>query len=147
MLEVLTVDNHADGPYLFLQLLKQDRERAFEALELLSLNGGNQSGAGIGAIDEEGNVHPDQFLREITLGNVRERRFSEIWTGQNGILEWFRSKGLHVKGRCSLCSFLEVCNGNFRARALAVFSDLWQEDPQCYLTEEEIRSLKRDPEG
>jgi hypothetical protein len=33
--EVLTVDNHADGPYLYLRLLKEDPERAAEVLELL----------------------------------------------------------------------------------------------------------------
>jgi MoaA/NifB/PqqE/SkfB family radical SAM enzyme len=39
-LEILTVDNQADGPYLWLKLRKEGRHReAAKALELLSLNG------------------------------------------------------------------------------------------------------------
>ena len=33
--EVLTVDNHADGPYVYLRMLKENPERAEEVLELL----------------------------------------------------------------------------------------------------------------
>ena len=33
--EILTVDNHADGPYLYMRLLREDPERAGEVLELL----------------------------------------------------------------------------------------------------------------
>ncbi len=33
--EVLTVDNHADGPYIYLKLLQEDPRRAAEVLELL----------------------------------------------------------------------------------------------------------------
>ncbi|GAG24420.1 unnamed protein product, partial [marine sediment metagenome] len=42
--EVLTVDNHADGPYLYLRMLKENNPRAGEVLELLKMNGGNSSG-------------------------------------------------------------------------------------------------------
>ena len=31
-------------------------------------------------IDNLGNVHPDTFWWDYTIGNVRERPFSEIWT-------------------------------------------------------------------
>jgi MoaA/NifB/PqqE/SkfB family radical SAM enzyme len=41
--EVLTVDNHADGPYIYLRLLKENPERAKEVLELLKWNEGNNS--------------------------------------------------------------------------------------------------------
>ncbi|MGO9175856.1 MAG: radical SAM protein, partial [Desulfobaccales bacterium] len=44
--EVLTVDNHADGPYIYLKLLKEDPRRAAEVLELLKMNEGNNSGRG-----------------------------------------------------------------------------------------------------
>ena len=48
--EVLTVDNHADGPYVYLRLLKEDPERAKEVYELLQMNEGNNTGRGIGCI-------------------------------------------------------------------------------------------------
>ena len=46
-------------------------------------------------------------------------------------------KGL-LKGRCARCQYLDLCNGNLRVRAEAVFGDVWAEDPACYLTDEEI---------
>ena len=65
--EVLTVDNHADGPYIYLKLLKEDPARAAEVLELLKMNEGNSSGRGIGCISWDGAVHADQFWRHHTL--------------------------------------------------------------------------------
>ena len=78
--EVLTVDNHADGPYLYLRLLKENPERAREVLELLKMNQGNSSGIGIGCVSWDGEVYADQFWRHYSFGNVKNRPFSEIWT-------------------------------------------------------------------
>ncbi len=78
--EVLTVDNHADGPHLYLRLTREDPERAAEVLKLLQMNEGNNSGRGIGCVSWDGAVHADQFWRHHSFGNVRERRFSQIWT-------------------------------------------------------------------
>jgi len=137
--EVLTVDNHADGPYLYLRMLKEDPRRAAEVLELLKMNEGNSSGNGIGCISWDGEVHPDQFWRDILLGNVRQRPFSEIWTDPaNELLTRLKDKKPHLQGRCATCRWLDVCGGNFRARAEAVTGELWAPDPACYLTDEEI---------
>ncbi len=137
--EVLTVDNHADGPYLYLRMLREGDPRAERALELLRMNGGNSSGVGIGCVSWDGTVFPDQFWRTHPLGNVRERPFSEIWTDlSNSFLARLKDKQNHVKGRCAACRFLELCAGNFRARAEAVTGDPWASDPACYLTDEEI---------
>ena len=137
--EVLTVDNHADGPYLWMRLQKEDPKRAEEVFELLQFNEGNSSGRGIGCISWDGKVHADQFWREHVFGNVLERPFSEIWTDPNiELLHKMKDKRPHVKGRCSKCRFLDICGGNFRARAEAVHGDIWAEDPACYLTDEEI---------
>ena len=78
--EVLTVDNHADGVHLYLRMLREGNPRAETVRELLLMNGGNSSGTGIGCVSWDGSVHLDQFWRHVTLGNVRERKFSEIWT-------------------------------------------------------------------
>jgi 12,18-didecarboxysiroheme deacetylase len=138
--EVLTVDNHADGPYLWMRLLKEDPERAKEVLELLSFNEGNSSGRGIGCISWNGDVSPDQFWRHHVQGNVLDRPFSEIWTDEdNDFLMKLKDKKQHVGGRCADCRFLHVCGGNFRARAEAYHDDCWAEDPACYLTDEEIK--------
>ena len=137
--EVLTVDNHADGPFIYLRLLKEDPRRASEVLTLLKMNEGNSSGVGIACIDEKGNVHADQFWRHLSFGNVRERPFSAIWTDlSNPVMARLKEKRKHVGGRCSACRWLDVCAGNFRVRAEAATGDLWAHDPQCYLTDAEI---------
>ncbi|MDA3918251.1 MAG: 12,18-didecarboxysiroheme deacetylase [Deltaproteobacteria bacterium] len=138
--EVLTVDNHADGPYVYKRLLNEDPERAAEVLELLEMNEGNSSGRGIGCISWDGEVHPDQFWREKSLGNIKQRPFSKIWTDvDNEFLMKLKEKKKYVKGRCAGCRWLDICGGNFRARAESVANDPWDSDPACYLTDEEIK--------
>jgi 12,18-didecarboxysiroheme deacetylase len=137
--EVLTVDNHADGPYVYLRLLKENPERAKEVLKLLEMNEGNSSGRGIGCISWNGDVHADQFWRHHSFGNVRQRPFSEIWTDTtDSLLMKLKDKKNHVTGRCATCGWLDICAGNFRVRAEALYDDIWAPDPACYLTDEEI---------
>jgi len=137
--EVLLVANHADGVYLYLKAREKDPERAGRVLELLRINGGNNSGIRIGAVDERGDVHPDQFWRTLTLGNVRHRPFGEIWLDtSHPVMAGLKDRRGRLKGRCAACKYLELCNGNLRSRAEAVFDDMWAEDPACYLTDEEI---------
>lgn len=137
--EVLTVDNHADGPYLYLRLLKENPERAREVLELLQMNEGNSSGIGIGCISWDGEVHADQFWRHYSFGNVKDRPFSEIWTDTSDpLMKKLKEKKKHAKGRCATCRWLDICAGNFRVRSEAVTGDIWAPDPACYLKNEEI---------
>ena len=137
--EILTVDNHADGPYVWMRMKREDPKRAEEVFELLQYNEGNSSGRGIGCISWDGKVHADQFWRDHTFGNVLERPFSQIWDDtQIELLHKLKDKKAHVKGRCAKCQFLNICGGNFRARAEAFYGDEWAQDPACYLTDEEI---------
>jgi len=137
--EILTVDNHADGVYVYLKLRQSDPQKAERAYQLLLQNGGNRSGIAIAAVDWEGNVHPDQFTPQYTLGNIRKKSFPEIWTDpSHPILAGLRNRRPLLKGRCARCQWLEICNGNLRSRAEAVFNDFWAPDPACYLTDEEI---------
>ncbi|MFA4915558.1 MAG: 12,18-didecarboxysiroheme deacetylase [Syntrophales bacterium] len=138
--DILTVDNHADGPYLYLRLLGENPKRAEEVMKLLLMNGGNSSGHGIGCVSWDGEVHADQFWRGVSFGNVRQRPFSEIWTDtSNELMAKLKDKKHNVKGRCASCRWLNICAGNFRARAEAVTGDIWASDPACYLTGEEIK--------
>ncbi len=137
--EILTVSNHADAAYLYLKLKEQDPQRASKVLELLRVNGGNNSGIKIGAVDDLGNVHPDQFWWHYSLGNVRQRKFGDIWTDTSEpLLQGLKNRKKLLKGRCSPCQYLDICNGNLRVRAEAVYGDVWAEDPACYLSNEEI---------
>ena len=137
--EILTVGNHADGVYLYLRLRKQDPERASRVLELLRVNGGNNAGVRIGAVDCLGNVHPDQFWQQAVVGNVRERKFGEIWSDPSQpLLAGLRERKKLLEGRCARCQYLDLCNGNLRVRAEAAYGNAWAEDPACYLSDEEI---------
>jgi 12,18-didecarboxysiroheme deacetylase len=137
--EVLTVDNHADGPYLYLRMLQENPQRAAEVLELLEMNEGNNSGRGIGCVSWDGNVYADQFWRHHSFGNVRQRPFSQIWTEpEDPLLLQLKEKKKYVQGRCAACRWLDICGGNFRVRAEALTGDVWAPDPACYLTDEEI---------
>jgi radical SAM protein with 4Fe4S-binding SPASM domain len=140
-IEIFTVDNHADNVYLYLKLREEDPERAEEVLALMRWNGGglHSSGVGVADIDWLGNVHPDQFWMSHTLGNVRERPFSEIWQDlSDPLLAGLRNRAPKLGGRCGACQWQDVCGGSFRVRALQVHGDPWAEDPGCYLTDEEI---------
>ncbi len=140
-INILTVDNHTDGVYLYLKLLKENSGRAEEVRTLLSWNGGgaNSTGVGIGNIDFNGNVHPDQFWQDHTLGNIRERSFGDIWMDESDpIMHGLKNKAEHIKGRCRVCKFTDMCTGAMRVRGYRTYGDPWAPDPQCYLTDEEI---------
>lgn len=141
-MEVLTVDNHCDGPYVYFRLLKEDPERAKDVFELLQMNQGNSSGIGIGCVSWDGSVHADQFWRHYSFGNVKERKFSEIWTDtSNELMSGLKNRKPLIKDnadRCAKCKWFNICNGNFRVRAEAIYDNVWADDPACYLTEEEI---------
>jgi radical SAM protein with 4Fe4S-binding SPASM domain len=137
--EVLTVDNQADGPFLYMKMKAEGRDReADNALELLRLNGGASSGHGIGCVSWNGDVHPDQFWRSVRLGNVRERPFPAIWNDPSDrLLAALRDKKAHLTGRCRSCRFLDACGGGLRARAAFSGGGAWAPDPACYLTDAE----------
>lgn len=139
--EVLTVANHADGPYGYLHLRRENPARAEEALLLLRRNGGNRSGEAIACVSWDGSVHPDQFWRNRVLGNIRETPLHRLWSDPppGSLLASLRNRKPFLPSRCRTCRFLGVCNGNLRARADLTGAGIWGEDPGCYLTDEEIR--------
>jgi len=139
--EILTVDNHCDGPYLYLRMLGDGHPRAQQVLDMLAWNGGGRysSGVGIANIDFYGNVHADQFSMFRSFGNIRRRRFSEIWQDTSDpIMAGLKDKLPLLKGRCGSCRFKEICGGALRARAEIMTGDPWASDPACYLSDVEI---------
>lgn len=137
--DILTVDNHADAAFLWMRVNEQQPERADEVRRMLAWNGGNQSGVAVGCIDSTGEVHADQFSWDYSFGNVKKRRFSEIWTDTSDPrMAILKDRKKHLKGRCAACKYLEICNGNLRARAEKHYGDFLAPDPACYLTDEEI---------
>jgi radical SAM protein with 4Fe4S-binding SPASM domain len=139
--DILTVDNHVDGVYIYLKLREECPVRADEVRRLISKNGGglSSSGVGIGCIDYDGKVHPDQFWLHGSLGDVRQRPFSEIWSDPaDTLLAGLRDRRSRIKGRCRLCRYFDCCGGGLRVRADLYFGDPWAPEPACYLYDSEI---------
>jgi heme d1 biosynthesis radical SAM protein NirJ len=140
--DYVTGNNDADGVYL----LHWARER-FPHLEghlraKLAQWGGNATGVNIANIDNLGNVHPDTYWWNTSLGNVKERPFSQIWTDtSHPIMAGLKRKPRAVKGRCAQCAYFDICGGNTRVRAMQLTGDPWAEDPACYLEDAEVGVL------
>ncbi|MCX7220592.1 MAG: heme d1 biosynthesis radical SAM protein NirJ [Burkholderiales bacterium] len=137
--EFVTGNNDADGVYLLQWVRARFPEREAALRAKLAQWGGNSSGVNVANIDNLGVVHPDTFWWHYPLGNVRERKFSDIWTDlSDPLMAGLKAVPRQIKGRCGECSYFDVCGGNTRVRALQLTDDPWQEDPACYLSDEEI---------
>jgi heme d1 biosynthesis radical SAM protein NirJ len=137
--EFVTGNNDADGVYLLKWVRARFPERAAHLETKLAQWGGNSSGVNVANIDNLGNVHPDTFWWDYTLGNVKERRFSEIWTDTSDpIMAGLKSRPRRVGGRCGECAYFSICGGNTRVRAWQAYGDAWAEDPACYLDDDEL---------
>jgi radical SAM protein with 4Fe4S-binding SPASM domain len=138
--EVLTVGNHADGPYLLLRMNREKHPGYESAKELLTAAGGNKSGQNIACIGWDGTVFADQFWREYPLGNVRRQSFGAIWDNPTEpVLAKLRDKDNFVHPRCKACRWFKFCKGNYRFLGGDPAIENWVLEPPCYLGEEEIR--------
>lgn len=139
--EFTTGNNDADGVYFLHWVRRRFPERAAHVEAKLRQWGGNSSGINVANIDNLGNVHPDTMWWHYTLGNVKERPFSQIWPDTaDPLMAGLKRYPRAVKGRCGTCAYLPICNGNTRVRAQQTTGDAWAEDPGCYLDDEEIAS-------
>jgi len=137
--EVLTVDNHADGPYLLVRMKRQNNPRYDEAQKLLLANGGNQIGEKIVCVGWNGDVYPDQFWRNYSLGNVKEKTLKTVWqNASDPVLNKLRRKADFADKRCLRCRWFNLCKGNFRFLGGDSGDENWLLEPPCYLTDEEI---------
>ena len=137
--EYVTGNNDADGVYLLMWVRKHLPHLEDFARQRLQAWGGNSSGVNVANIDNLGNVHPDTFWWDYHLGNVKTRPFSEIWMDRSDpLMAGLNQAQRPLKGRCGLCEYKAICGGNTRVRAYQLTGDPWQEDPACYLLDEEI---------
>jgi heme d1 biosynthesis radical SAM protein NirJ len=137
--EFVTGNNDADGVYLLQWIARRFPDKLDHMHQRLQQWGGNASGVNISNIDNLGNVHPDTFWWDYNLGNVRERPFSEIWQDTSDpLMAGLKAQPRPLKGRCAACQHRDICGGNTRVRAWQLTGDPWQEDPACYLTDDEI---------
>jgi radical SAM protein with 4Fe4S-binding SPASM domain len=130
-IDIVTGNNEADAVLFYHKFTEKYPEKAELLYENLKIWGGNQAGVRIADIDYRGYVKPDTYF-PLKLGNIREKNFYEIWNS-NGILSELRKHPRNINGKCKECRFIDICNGNSRARAYAVYGDYFAEDPECYI--------------
>lgn len=137
--EFVTGNNDADGVYLLHWIAARFPEKTAHIRAKLQQWGGNASGVNVANIDNLGNVHPDTMWWHETLGNVKERPFSAIWSDlSNPLMAGLRQHPRSLEGRCGACQYRDICNGSSRVRAQQVTGNPWAEDPGCYLHDPEI---------
>ncbi|PZX33856.1 nitrite reductase heme d1 biosynthesis protein [Cupriavidus phytorum] len=137
--DFVTGNNDADGVYLLYWIASRFPHRVADMRQRLERWGGNATGVGVANIDNLGNVHPDTMWWHVTLGNVRQRPFGEIWADRaDPLMAGLASTPRPLQGRCADCAHRAICNGNTRVRAFALTGNAWAEDPGCYLSDAEI---------
>ena len=145
--EVLTVGNHCDGPYLLVKMAKETQSSKLKtqnyekARQLLLASGGNKTGEKIICISWNGSVYPDQFWRNYSVGNVKDKTFKAIWENSNEpVLKKLRDRSQFAEERCLGCGWFDLCKGNFRFLGAEANDENWLNEPACYLTDEEIKT-------
>ena len=137
--EVLTVDNHCDGPYLLIKMQKEKNSRYDEAGRLLLANGGNKIGEKLVCVGWDGSLHLDQFWRNYSLGNVKDKTFKQIWENSaEPVLTKLRNKSQFADPRCLKCKWFDLCKGNFRFLGSDPADENWLNEPPCFLSDTEI---------
>lgn len=145
-MEIVTGNNDADGVFLYHWVLRRFPHAAAHMRAKLVQWGGNASGVNVANIDNTGEVHPDTFWWSYSLGNVKQRRFSEIWADvSDPLMRGLKARPRTIGGRCGACRHFDICGGNTRVRALQLTGDPWAEDPACYLSDEEIGAATASP--
>lgn len=137
--EFTTGNNDADGVYFLHWVRRRFPEHQAHIEAKLAQWGGNASGVNVANIDNLGHVHPDTMWWHHNLGNVRQRAFGDIWNDTSDpLMAGLKASPRQIKGRCGECRHFAICGGNTRVRAQQLTGDPWQEDPACYLTDQEI---------
>ncbi|MFB6073200.1 MAG: TIGR04347 family pseudo-SAM/SPASM protein [Halobacterium sp.] len=139
-IETLLVGNYADAGFL-VEYAREELgdDQAARIRRYLEANGGDPTGERIADVDYQGNVHLTQFWQGYSLGNVRDRPFSELWTDdRNPLLSALRDREDRLGERCQTCQYQSVCRGGSRLRALSAGGP-FEPDPKCYLSEAERR--------
>jgi radical SAM protein with 4Fe4S-binding SPASM domain len=131
-IDIVTGNNEADSVLLLQEFGRRYPDKGAALRARLRRWGGNQAGARMLNINYKGEVRPDPFFQR-SVGNVLEKPFTEIWR-DDPFLGRLREQPRQLNGACKTCEYIDICNGNSRARSFAVHEDFFHEDPGCYFT-------------
>jgi len=124
------------GPQYWPFLLQRARISSGPLLRLAeTVFHGCSAGRGFVYVKPNGDVWPCPFI-EVSCGNVRETPFRRIWT-ESQVFEHLRERETRLKGRCGDCVYRRLCGG-CRGRTWAVTGDYLNEDPSCFIHNNDI---------
>jgi len=110
------------------QRARQDgKSVTVDAFGLDAMTRGCLGGTGFCFVSHVGQVQPCGYL-ELDCGNIRHRKFSEIWRDSK-IFKDLRDFSRY-QGKCGRCEYLRVCGG-CRARAYESTGNYLAEEPLC----------------
>lgn len=121
-------------PYLISTTESPEYRRVVLQHKSTRLRGTVNDGDGFVFISHVGDVSPSGFL-PIVAGNVREEKLAHIYQ-DTAVFRALRDK-TRLIGRCSTCSFRDVCGGS-RARAYAMTGNYLESDPLCAYSQEYV---------
>ena len=91
---------------------ERDPELAAEMKKLLARQGGCPAGDRIVNVDYRGNVHLCPYWKGRAIGNIREKKLSDIcFDKENEVLARMSDKTQYLKGRCGRCVYNHLCRG------------------------------------
>jgi len=102
--------------------------------------GGCGAGRTYACIEPDGVITPCVYMPQRVLGNIRERRFRDIFRN-NEFWEVLCDRN-HRLHHCEVCEFKHYCGG-CRARADAYFGEINAGDPGCVFNEQHWDDLVR----
>jgi radical SAM protein len=130
-----------EAPFYRVFSIMKESEKTINLKEIIqkgrSIGLGVRDGNGVIFVSHKGDIYPSGFL-PIPLGNVREKKLSEVYNNHETLLS-LRNPD-NFKGKCGACPFRFICGGS-RARAYAITGDFLETDPLCYLDEEHLRRM------
>jgi radical SAM protein with 4Fe4S-binding SPASM domain len=100
--------------------------------------GGCGAGRCYCAIQPNGIVTPCVYISGVEVGDLRQRRFADIW--DNELFATLSDRDQRT-GHCKVCEYRAWCGG-CRARAKAYFDDLTASDPGCIYNEKLWQRVK-----
>ncbi len=102
--------------------------RSEELGAIVDVIGGCGVGRAYAVIQPDGRITPCVYMPDITVGNILEDSFQEIWDN-SPLLNSLRTRE-DLQGHCRVCDYRSFCGG-CRARAYAYFGDFKAPDPGC----------------
>jgi heme b synthase len=94
---------------------------------LSAMTRGCLAGTAVCFVSNAGDIYPCGYL-PVSAGNVRQQRFSEIWSRSTVFAQLRDSSALG--GKCGICKYEGICGG-CRARAFSDHGDYLAEEPFC----------------